>query len=381
MVAVFDQGSVGDINYIAMEYVPGQTLREVIREHGALSVLGALDITEGVLAGLAAAHRAGIIHRDVKPENVLLGPDGVVKVADFGLARAAAAVARTNTGMIIGTAAYLAPEQVSASTSDARTDVYAAGVMLFEMLTGVQPHRGETPLDTAYKHVNEVVPPPSSRLPGLPPALDALVALSTSRDPDLRPADAGQFLEAVSEVRHDILPPRRRRGSHAARGAHAARSEPLGGGLLARDPLARDPHGRDPLARDPQGRDRQAQDPLSAPLAQPGSDAAATGWPASTGGLGAAPGPFGTAAAARRRAAAAGAWAAGGSLDDTDLGPAVTGSGGYGASGFASGRQDSGLRGDQPSLPSLGRHAGGAAAGRASAGARSADREPAAGRA
>jgi eukaryotic-like serine/threonine-protein kinase len=321
VVAVFDQGSVGDINYIAMEYVPGQTLREVIREHGALSVLGALDITEGVLAGLAAAHRAGIIHRDVKPENVLLGPDEVVKVADFGLARAAAGVARTTTGMIIGTAAYLAPEQVSASTSDARTDVYAAGVMLFEMLTGGQPHKGETPLDTAYKHVNEVVPPPSSRLPGLPPALDALVALSTSRDPDLRPADAGQFLEAVTEVRHDILPPRGRRGSHAARGAHAARSEPLGGGLLARDPLG-------------------------APLAQPGS------------------GP------------PAGGWAAGGSLDDTDLGPAVTGSGGYGASGFAAGRQDSGLRGDQPSLPSLGRHAGGPAAGRASPGARPADREP-----
>ncbi len=257
VVAVFDQGSVGDINYIAMEYVPGQTLREVIREHGALSVLGALDITEGVLAGLAAAHRAGIIHRDVKPENVLLGPDGVVKVADFGLARAAAAVARTATGMIIGTAAYLAPEQVSASTSDARTDVYAAGVMLFEMLTGVQPHKGETPLDTAYKHVNEVVPPPSSRLPGLPPALDALVALSTSRDPDLRPADAGQFLEAVSEVRHDILPPRRRRGSHAARGAHAARSEPLGGGLLGggllggltRSPATRKAGTRSPATR------------------------------------------------------------------------------------------------------------------------------------
>ncbi|MGH3397117.1 MAG: protein kinase domain-containing protein, partial [Streptosporangiaceae bacterium] len=235
VVAVFDQGSVGDINYIAMEYVPGQTLREVIREHGALSVLGALDIIEGVLAGLAAAHRAGIIHRDVKPENVLLGPDGVVKVADFGLARAAAALTRTTTGMIIGTAAYLAPEQVSASTSDARTDVYAAGVMLFEMLTGGQPHRGETPLDTAYKHVNEVVPPPSSRMPGLPPALDALVALATSRDPDLRPSDAGQFLEAVSEVRHDVLPPRGRRGAHAARGTRAAPSGPLGGGLPARD--------------------------------------------------------------------------------------------------------------------------------------------------
>jgi eukaryotic-like serine/threonine-protein kinase len=327
VVAVFDQGSVGDINYIAMEYVPGQTLREVLSQHGALSVLGALDITEGVLTGLAAAHRAGIIHRDVKPENVLLGPDGVVKVADFGLARAAAAVARTNAGMIIGTAAYLAPEQVSASTSDARTDVYAAGVMLFEMLTGSQPHKGATPLDTAYKHVNEVVPPPSSRMPGLPPALDALVALSTSRDPDLRPADAGQFLEAVSEVRHDILPPPRRRG------AHAARSEPPAG-LLPGSGLGGDPRGRDPHSG-----------PLGAPA------------PGQSGPLGAplpAAGPLGAAAAAGPAAgAAAGAWASSGSLDDTDLGPALTGSGGYGTSGFGP------RRGDQAGLPALGRHAGG----------------------
>ena len=350
VVAVFDQGSVGDINYIAMEYVPGQTLREVLREHGALSVRGALDIIEGVLAGLAAAHRAGIIHRDVKPENVLLGPDGVVKVADFGLARAAAAVARTTTGMIIGTAAYLAPEQVSASTSDARTDVYAAGVMLFEMLTGVQPHKGETPLAVAYKHVNDVVPPPSSRMPGLPPALDALVALSTSRDPDLRPPDAGQFLEAVSEVRHDIVPP----GGAAVPtppAAHAARSEPLGGGLLARDLWA------DPLARDP--RAATAGGPACpGPAARRAGRARGPDRAAYPGGPGRA-----RPVRDRRRgaAAAAGAWAVGGSLDDTDLGPAVTGSGGYGASGFGAGRPDSGLRGDQPSLPSLGRHAGGAA--------------------
>jgi serine/threonine-protein kinase len=216
VVAVFDQGSVGELHYIAMEYVPGPTLRDVLRAHAPLSVRESLDVLEGVLAGLAAAHRAGIVHRDVKPENVLLGRDHVVKVADFGLARAAAAVARTTTGMIIGTAAYLAPEQVSASTSDARTDVYAAGVMLFEMLTGTQPHTGESPLAVAYKHVNDVVPPPSSRAPGLPPALDALVALATSRDPDLRPSDAGQFLHAVTEVRHGAPVSSVRRGQHAA---------------------------------------------------------------------------------------------------------------------------------------------------------------------
>ena len=216
VVAIFDQGSVGGINYIAMEYVPGPTLREVLTARGALSVRESLDIIEGVLAGLAAAHRAGIIHRDVKPENVLLGNDGTVKVADFGLARSASVPRSTKTGMIIGTAAYLAPEQVSASSSDARTDVYAVGVMLFEMLTGTQPHTGESALAVAYKHVNDVVPPPSSLVRGLPPALDALVALATSRDPDLRPSDAGQFLHAVTEVRHGAPLSAARRGQHAA---------------------------------------------------------------------------------------------------------------------------------------------------------------------
>jgi eukaryotic-like serine/threonine-protein kinase len=216
VVAVYDQGSPGDMLYIAMEYVAGPTLREVLRARGSLSVQESLDVIEGVLTGLAVAHRAGIIHRDVKPENVLLGTDGAVKVADFGLARAAAAATHTKTGMIIGTAAYLAPEQVSASSSDARTDVYAAGVLLFEMLTGAQPHTGDSPLAVAYKHVNDIVPPPSGLVAGLPPALDALVALATSRDPDLRPADAGQFLDAIREVRNGGSVPSARRGAHAA---------------------------------------------------------------------------------------------------------------------------------------------------------------------
>ncbi|HMH94574.1 MAG TPA: PASTA domain-containing protein [Streptosporangiaceae bacterium] len=217
VVGVFDQGTAGEINYIVMEYVAGPTLREVLRARGRLTVRESLDVIEGVLKGLATAHRAGIIHRDVKPENVLLGQDGAVKVADFGLARAAVAAASTKTGMIIGTAAYLAPEQVSSSRSDARTDVYAAGVMLFEMLTGQQPHTGESPLAVAYKHVNEIVPAPSTRSPGLSPALDALVAMATSRDPELRPPDAGHFLQAVAEVRRGGSPsPAGRRGQHAA---------------------------------------------------------------------------------------------------------------------------------------------------------------------
>ena len=201
VVAVYDQGSDGDILFLAMEYVPGRTLRALLTERGRLSPRESLDLIEGVLTGLAAAHQAGIVHRDVKPENVLITASHAVKVADFGLARAAARASRTKTGMIIGTAAYLAPEQVSHGASDARTDVYATGVMLFELLTGVQPHRGESALEVAHKHVDDAVPAPSSVTPGLPPALDALVALATSRDPELRPADASQFLQAIGEVR------------------------------------------------------------------------------------------------------------------------------------------------------------------------------------
>jgi len=239
VVSVFDQGSTGDLNYIIMEYVPGPTLRELLVARGRLNPREALDIIERVLAGLAAAHDAGIIHRDVKPENVLLGNGTSVKVADFGLARAAFGVSHTRTGLLIGTAAYIAPEQVASSSSDQRTDVYAAGVMLFEMLTGRQPHTGESPLAVAYKHVNSVVPAPSSVNPELPPALDTLVALATSRDPDLRPADARHYLHAISEVRRGMpLPAVTRRDFPPAPAPQAPNGTPAGsaGGTGGRPP-------------------------------------------------------------------------------------------------------------------------------------------------
>jgi eukaryotic-like serine/threonine-protein kinase len=237
VVAVFDQGSDGNIHYLAMEYVPGLTLRALLNERGRLSPREALDIIEGVLAGLAVAHESGIVHRDVKPENVLLTTNNLVKVADFGLARAVAGAENTKAGVIIGTAAYLAPEQVSSSTSDERTDVYATGVMLFELLTGSQPHTGDTPLAVAYKHVSDTVPAPSSVVPELPPALDALVAFATSRDPDLRPADAGRFLLAVTEVRRGLpISGLHSRGQHAAPG----RDQEAG---PAAGPIAADPRG------------------------------------------------------------------------------------------------------------------------------------------
>jgi eukaryotic-like serine/threonine-protein kinase len=205
VVQVFDQGSDGEYLYLAMEYVPGRTLRSLLRERGSLPPGEALDVMVPVLSGLAAAHESGIVHRDVKPENVLLTDDGRVKVVDFGLARAQAGAGHTRTGMIIGTVAYLAPEQVTGGVTDLRTDVYSAGVMLFELVTGRQPHTGDTPLAVAYKHVNSDVPLPSALVPGLPPALDQLVAATTNRDPRQRPADAAAFLRAVQMTRADSM--------------------------------------------------------------------------------------------------------------------------------------------------------------------------------
>ena len=201
IVAVFDQGSDGQFLYLAMEYVPGRTLRSLLRERGRFPADAALGITDAILSGLAAAHAAGIVHRDVKPENVLLTADGRCKVCDFGLARAQAATGQTRTGLVIGTVAYIAPEQVTGHVTDFRTDVYAAGVLLFELLTGHQPHTGESPLAVAYKHVNSDVPAPSDWIDGVPRALDLLVLAATSRDPQRRPANAGAFLRAVRAAR------------------------------------------------------------------------------------------------------------------------------------------------------------------------------------
>jgi eukaryotic-like serine/threonine-protein kinase len=201
VVAVYDQGADGLFLYLAMEYIHGRTLRQLLRERGWFSPAAALDIMTGVLDGLAAAHKSGIVHRDVKPENVLLTADGRVKVADFGLARAQASAAQTRAGLLIGTVAYVPPEQVAGEITGPRGDVYSAGVMLFELLTGRQPFRGDTPLSVAYQHVNQDVPAPSSLTPGIPAAVDQLVLAATSRDPARRPADAAEFARAVRMVR------------------------------------------------------------------------------------------------------------------------------------------------------------------------------------
>ncbi len=205
VVAVYDQGADGPFLYLAMEYVPGQTLKEVLRSRGRFSPGAALDIMTGVLDGLASAHASGIVHRDVKPENVLITADGRVKVADFGLARTHTATGHTRSGMIIGTVAYLAPEQVTGtSPTGPQSDVYAAGVLLYELLTGRQPFTGETPIQVAYQHVNSDVPPPSALVPELPAPVDRLVLAATARDPGRRLADARQFLRAIRQVQDEL---------------------------------------------------------------------------------------------------------------------------------------------------------------------------------
>jgi eukaryotic-like serine/threonine-protein kinase len=212
VVAVYDQGSYQGLPYLVMEYVRGRTLRELLTDRRRLGTQESLAIMEQVLAAVAAAHRAGLVHRDVKPENVLVAEapsgslvDAVVKVADFGLAQAVEeATAGGSGGHLMATAAYVAPELVTDGRADPRTDVYSAGIMLFEMLTGRVPYDGAKPVEVAWRHVEQDVPPPSKYLPDLPRAVDDLVGRATRRDPGARPTDAGAMLAEVQSTREDL---------------------------------------------------------------------------------------------------------------------------------------------------------------------------------
>jgi len=204
VVSVFDQGRDGDVTYLVMEYVPGRTLRDLMRDEAPMPPYRALELLEQVLVALSAAHAAKIIHRDVKPENVLITPDGDVKVADFGLARAVSAATTATGGTLIGTVSYLAPEIVTNDGADARSDIYACGAMLYEMLTGTKPHAGESPIQVAYKHVHEDIGAPSAIQPGIPPYVDALVARATVRDRDQRSTDARVMLQQVRSVQRAL---------------------------------------------------------------------------------------------------------------------------------------------------------------------------------
>ncbi|WP_223627825.1 Stk1 family PASTA domain-containing Ser/Thr kinase [Microbacterium sp. EST19A] len=203
VVNVFDQGQDGELAYLVMEYLPGITLRELLREQKRLTIPQTITIMDAILAGLSAAHRAGIVHRDVKPENVLLAEDGRIKIGDFGLARAT--TANTATGQqLLGTIAYLAPELVTRGTADARSDIYALGIMLYEMLVGEQPYKGEQPMQIAFQHATESVPRPSVRNPSVPEPLDELVLWATEKSPDERPDDAQQMLDRLREIEREL---------------------------------------------------------------------------------------------------------------------------------------------------------------------------------
>jgi serine/threonine-protein kinase len=212
VVSVFDQGMDAGRPYMVMEYVEGSTLRQLITREAPLEPQRALDLLIPVTAAVAAAHEAGIIHRDLKPENVLISTRGQIKVADFGLARAVTAHTATAQGMLIGTVSYIAPELVTHGHADTRCDVYALGVLLFEMLTGKKPHTGDTPIQVAYSHVHNSISPPSASAPvqwrdtrsGVPPYLDALVMAAAARQPADRPADAKVLLDHLRQAREAI---------------------------------------------------------------------------------------------------------------------------------------------------------------------------------
>jgi len=214
VVAVYDQGTHAGLPYLIMEYVRGRTLRDILAERRRLNPVEALAILEQMLAAIAAAHRAGLVHRDVKPENVLVAAapsggtanlvDAVVKVADFGLARAVEASADDESGHLLATVAYVAPELVTDGHADPRTDVYSAGIVLFEMLTGRVPYDAERPVEVAWQHVDRDVPPPSKIVAGLSSTMDDLVARATRRDPGARPTDAGAMLVEVQSARDDL---------------------------------------------------------------------------------------------------------------------------------------------------------------------------------
>ncbi|YAL84464.1 Stk1 family PASTA domain-containing Ser/Thr kinase [Dermacoccaceae bacterium W4C1] len=268
VVGVYDQGQDGDHVFLAMELVRGRTLRSVIRSDAPLTPRAALDVLIPVLQALSAAHRADIVHRDVKPENVLIGEDGVVKVADFGLARALTTdTLTTNQDILLGTAAYLSPEQVEAGRADKRSDVYAAALVLHEMLTGTKAVSGDSPIHVAYQQVHGPVPSPRSVVPELAPELDALVALGAAKDPQRRPADAAQYLAQahrtrteLSDAELDLRPATTGRGGEEQNSNTHQFSGPRRTERLRHPPA---PHGQDAPARGPRPSPNRPQDTRS----------------------------------------------------------------------------------------------------------------------
>ncbi len=207
LVAIYDQGEDPARPYLVMEFVDGGTLRELLAERGPMPPHAMVAVLRPVLSGLGVAHHAGLVHRDIKPENVLIAEDGEVKLVDFGLVRAIAEAGITSTSVILGTAAYLSPEQVEGSATGARSDVYAAGIMSFELLTGTTPFNGDNALSIAHQRLDNDVPPASSVIEGVPPELDAFIGRATARRPEDRYADASEMGAALEQIAEDLALP------------------------------------------------------------------------------------------------------------------------------------------------------------------------------
>lgn len=201
IVSIYDVGRTGNINFIVMELVDGRPLSDFIKENGHLDYKTTIDIAKQVASALAIAHKHQIIHRDVKPHNIMITSDGVAKLTDFGIARAVSkATMVADTSKIIGSVHYFSPEQARGAYVDERSDIYSLGIVMFEMLTGRVPFDGETPVEVALKHINEDVPSPAKLVPGIPPALDKVVLKATDKYQTERYKSADEMLEALKNV-------------------------------------------------------------------------------------------------------------------------------------------------------------------------------------
>lgn len=204
LVAIYDQGGDTANPFLVMELVEGGTLRELLRERGPMPPHAVAAVLRPVLGGLGEAHRAGLVHRDIKPENVLISDDGEVKLVDFGLVRAIAEAGITATSVILGTAAYLSPEQVAGGATGPRSDVYSSGIMAFELLTGTTPFRGDNALGVAQQRLDRDVPAPSSVIDGVPSQFDTFIACATARDPQERFADALAMVDDLEAIADEL---------------------------------------------------------------------------------------------------------------------------------------------------------------------------------